>query len=52
MGRPFLILRKYNGFGEETKSQKKKDNTLKKGGCPLKSDFLTEVVTYFKSKYH
>jgi len=34
---PFLILRKYNGFGEETKSQKKKDNTLKKGGCPLKS---------------
>jgi hypothetical protein len=34
---PFLILSKYNGFGEETKSKKKKDTATKKGGCPHKS---------------
>jgi len=31
---PFLILRKYNGFGEEIKEENKKDTDLKKGGCP------------------
>ena len=34
---PFLIMRKYNGLEEETKTKKKKDTTTKKGGCPLRS---------------
>jgi hypothetical protein len=31
---PFLILRKYNGLGEEIKEENKKDTDLEKGGCP------------------
>ena len=47
---PFLILRKYNGFGEEIKEGNKKDTDLKKGGCPNLYQFLSDVKDFFKNQ--
>jgi len=49
---PFLILRKYNGFGDELKTRNKKDTASEKEGCPIGWSLMIEVMTYFKSQYH
>jgi hypothetical protein len=47
---PFLILRKYNGLGEEIKEENKKDTDLEKGGCPNLYHLLHDVKGFFKNQ--